>query len=233
LIKQTTARGGTVLIPSFAVGRTTALLYLLREMQREDRLPTDIPIHVDSPMAIHAIRTLMEHDEAHDLEMRALVANGEDPLGLRHVGLSATVVQSKALNELRYPAIIISASGMATGGRILHHLTYRAGDHRTTVIFVGYQAAGTRGRALQDGAKKIRIHGQEVNVRAQIETLDGMSAHADRSEILGWLQGSQNRPGQIYLVHGEPEASSALATLVKEKTAIPVHIPSYLEKVTL
>jgi len=233
VIQRTTAQGGTLLIPSFAVGRTTALLYLLRELQREERLPTDIPIYVDSPMAIHAIRTLMEHDEAHDLEMRALVANGEDPLGLRRVGLCATVVQSKALNELRYPGIIISASGMATGGRILHHLIYRLGDHRTTVLFVGYQAAGTRGRALQDGAKQIRIHGQEVTVRAHIETLDGMSAHADRSEIVDWLKGAVRPPRQIYLVHGEPEASEALAALVAEKTSIPVQIPKYLQKVKL
>jgi metallo-beta-lactamase family protein len=233
LIERTTARGGTVLIPSFAVGRTTALLYMLREMQREDRLPMDIPIHVDSPMAIHAIRTLMEHDEAHDLEMRALVANGEDPLGLRRVGLNATVEQSKALNELRYPAIIISASGMATGGRVLHHLAYRLGDHRTTVLFVGYQAAGTRGRALQDGAKQIRIHGQETTVRAQVETLDGMSAHADRTEIMDWLQAAERPPRQIYLVHGEPAASEGLAALVGEKTSIPIHIPKYMEKVKI
>jgi metallo-beta-lactamase family protein len=233
LIQQTTSRGGTVLIPSFAVGRTTALLYLLRELQREDRLPLDIPIYVDSPMAIHAIRTLMEHDEAQDLEMRALVAHGEDPLGLHRVGLCATVEQSKALNELRYPAIIISASGMATGGRILHHLAYRLGDHRTTVLFVGYQAAGTRGRALQDGAKQIRIHGQDVTVRARVETLDGMSAHADRSEIVDWLSGAERPPGKVYLVHGEPEASQSLAGLIGETTSIPVHVPSYLEKVEI
>jgi metallo-beta-lactamase family protein len=231
LIESTVERGGTVLIPSFAVGRTTALLYLLRELQRENRLPLDIPIHVDSPMAIHAIRTLMQHDEAHDLEMRALVAQGEDPLGLRRVGLAATVEQSKALNDLRYPAIIISASGMATGGRVLHHLAYRIGDHRTTVVFVGYQAAGTRGRALQDGAKQIRIHGQEFTVRAKVETLDGMSAHADRGEITDWLSSAKRPPGQIYLVHGEPEASEALADRIRETTSIPVHLPRYQEKV--
>ncbi len=190
-----------------------------------------MPIHVDSPMAIHAIRTLMQHDEAHDLEMRALVANGDDPLGLRRVGLNATVEQSKALNDLRYPAIIISASGMATGGRILHHLAYRLGDHRTTVLFVGYQAAGTRGRALQDGAKQIRIHGKEIAVRAQVETLDGMSAHADRGEMMDWLQAAERPPRKIFLVHGEPEASEALATLVREKSSIPIHVPRYLEKV--
>ncbi len=233
IIQRTVERGGTLLIPAFAVGRTTTLLYLLRELQREDRLPTDIPIHVDSPMAIHAIRTLMQHDEAHDLEMRALVTNGDDPLGLRHVSLDATVEQSKALNDLKYPAIIISASGMATGGRVLHHLVYRLGDHRTTVLFVGYQAAGTRGRALQEGAKEIKIHGREIAVRARIETLDGLSAHADSGEILDWLTAGRRAPGEIYLVHGEPEASEALAARVREERSITTHIPRYLQKVTL
>jgi metallo-beta-lactamase family protein len=233
LVRKTVQRGGTLLIPSFAVGRTTTLLYLLRELQREDRLPTDVPIHVDSPMAIHAIRTLMQHDEAHDLDMRALVANGEDPLGLRHVHLDATVQESKALNELRYPAIIISASGMATGGRVLHHLTYRLGDHRTTVLFVGYQAAGTRGRHLQSGAERIKIHGKEIRVRADVETLDGLSAHADRDEILGWVTAAERPPGEVYLVHGEPEASEALAARLRETTSIPTHIPKYLQKVDI
>ncbi|HXV77272.1 MAG TPA: MBL fold metallo-hydrolase [Candidatus Polarisedimenticolaceae bacterium] len=233
VIRETTEAGGTVLIPAFAVGRTTHLLYLLRSLQRENRLPTDIPIHVDSPMAIDAIRTLVEHDEAHDPEMRALVANGDDPLGLRHVRLAATVEQSKALNDLRYPAVIISASGMATGGRVLHHLAYRLGEHRTTVLFVGYQAAGTRGRSLQDGAKTVRIHGREVRVRARVETVDGLSAHADRSEIMSWLGAAERAPGRVYLVHGEPPASRALAERIRGTTSLEVHEPSYLQRVEI
>jgi metallo-beta-lactamase family protein len=233
IILETTGKGGTLLIPAFAVGRTTQLLYLLRELQREQRLPTDIPIHVDSPMAIHAIRTLMQHQEAHDHEMRCLVANGDDPLGLRHVELDATVEQSKALNDLRYPAIIISASGMATGGRVLHHLAYRLGDHRTTVLFVGYQAAGTRGRRLQEGAEEIRIHGHDVKVRARIETLDGLSAHADRGEILTWLEAAERPPGRVFLVHGEPEAADALATTIRERTGRTVDVPKYLDRIEI
>lgn len=230
IIRETVERGGTLLIPSFAVGRTTTLLYLLRELQREDRIPNDVPIHVDSPMAIHAIRILMQHSEAHDSEMRALVANGDDPLGLRRVHLDATVEQSKAINDLKYPAIIISASGMATGGRILHHLDYRLGDHHTTVLFVGYQAAGTRGRSLQDGAKRLRMFGREVNVRARIETLDGLSAHADRSEILAWVAAAKELPRDIYLVHGEPGAAESLAGALRERTPAQVHLPKYLQK---
>jgi len=230
-IRSTTRAGGTLLIPAFAVGRTQALLYLLRELQAENRLPTDIPIHVDSPMAIHAIRIFMDHPEAHDLEMRARVARGEDPLGLDNVHLDSRIEDSKALNDLRYPAIIISASGMAEGGRILHHLAYRLGDHRTTILFVGYQAVGTRGRALQDGKRQIRLHGREIGVRARIGRLDSLSAHADRGEIEGWLARSRHRPRRIFLVHGEPDATATLARAVRERLAIDVHVPEYLDRV--
>jgi len=233
LIRETVEKGGTLLIPAFAVGRTQALLFLLRELQREDRLPLDIPIHVDSPMAIHAIRIFMKHQEAQDLDMRAMVANGEDPLGLRSVHLDSTVQESKALNDLKYPAIVISASGMATGGRVLHHLAYRLPDHRTTVIFTGYQAIGTRGRALQDGASTVRIHGREVPVRARVETLHGLSAHADRGEILDWLAASDDPPQRAFVVHGEPEARAEMAQAIQKQGKIKAEVPSYLEKVRI
>ena len=233
IIRETVEGGGSLLVPAFAVGRTQMLLFMLRELQQDNRLPTDIPIHVDSPMAIHAIRICMQHREAHDLEMRAMVANGEDPLGLREVYLDSTVQESKAINDLKYPAINISASGMATGGRILHHLAYRLPDHRTTVLFSGHQAAGTRGRALQDGAKTVRIHGREIPVRARIETLYGLSAHADRRAMLEWIQAADHKPRRVFVVHGEPEASAAFATLVGERTGIEAKVPEYLEKVEL
>jgi metallo-beta-lactamase family protein len=233
VISETVQRGGSVVIPAFAVGRTQALLFFLRELQREDRLPQDIPIHVDSPMAIHTIRVFMKHEEAHDLEMRAMIANGEDPLGLRNVHLDATVQESKAINDISYPAIIISASGMASGGRVLHHLAYRLPDHRTTVLFAGYQAAGTRGRSMQEGAKRIKIHGREVKVRARIETLSGLSAHADRGGLMRWLATASPLPKNIHLIHGEPEATEALAELVQEQTSIEAHIPQYKEKVKI
>lgn len=233
IIQETVKNGGTLLIPAFAVGRTQALLYLLRELQREDRLPYDIPIHVDSPMAIHTIRVFMDHPEAHDLEMRHRVANGYDPLGLKGVHLDSRVQESKALNSLRYPAIIISASGMAVGGRILHHLSYRLTDHRTTVLFVGYQAVGTRGRALQDGVRSVRIHGKDIPVRARIETLDGLSAHADRSEILDWIKAGPGRPRKAYIVHGEPESSLALAEGIREQSSMDVHLPEYRDVVEI
>jgi metallo-beta-lactamase family protein len=233
IVRSTVEAGGTLLIPAFAVGRTQALLYLLRELQREDRLPYDIPIHVDSPMAIHTIRVFMDHPEAHDLEMRSRIANGYDPLGLQGVHLDSRVQESKALNNLRYPAIIVSASGMAVGGRILHHLSYRLPDHRTTVLFVGYQAVGTRGRALQDGVRSVRIHGKDIPIRARIETLDGLSAHADRSEILDWIGAGPGKPRQVFVVHGEPESSAALAEGIREKYAMHVHLPEYRDKVAI
>jgi len=230
LIRETVRRGGTLLIPSFAVGRTQTLLYLLREMRREDRLPEDIPIYLDSPMAIEATRIVTRHPEAQDLEMRALAASGEDPLGLARIQIASSVEESKALNGIAYPAIIISASGMAEGGRILHHLEFKLPDHRTTVLFVGFQAAGTRGRALQEGARSIKIHGKQVPVRARVETLDGLSAHADRGEVLRWLRSSGNRPGTVHLVHGEPAGIEELAGRIREELPCEVHAPGYLEK---
>jgi metallo-beta-lactamase family protein len=149
------------------------------------------------------------------------------------VHLDSDVEQSKALNDLRYPAIIISASGMAVGGRVLHHLVRRLPDHRNTVLFVGFQAAGTRGRALQDGAREVKIHGVSVPVRARIETLESLSAHADRNEIEAWVAQAERPPGHIHLVHGEPAALAALAQRLGAKRKAPVHVPAYREKVEL
>lgn len=233
IINETVRRGGAVLIPSFAVGRTQHLLFLLRELREDGSLATDIPIYVDSPMAIEASRILVRHPEAQDEEMRTEEANGGDPLGLRTVHFASSVQESKALNDLAYPAIIISASGMVEGGRILHHLAWKIGDHRTTVLFVGFQAVGTRGRALQEGKKTLKLHGRELPVRARIETLDGLSAHADRGEILAWLRASGVRPGTVHLVHGEPEARDALAERIRGELKLDVHCPAYLEKVEI
>jgi len=137
------------------------------------------------------------------------------------------------LNDLAYPAIIISASGMCEGGRILHHLAYKLPDHRTTVLFVGFQAIGTRGRALQDGREFVRMFGREIPVKARIETIDGLSAHADRGEIVSWLEASGARPGRVHLVHGEPDARDALAVTLRERMHFDVNCPRYLETVEL
>jgi len=233
IVNETVRAGGTLLIPAFAVGRTQHIMYLLRELRAAGTIPTDVPIWVDSPMAIEANRIVMRHPEAQDAEMRDTQAHGGDVLGIDNVHCATTVEQSKALNNIAYPAIIISASGMAEGGRILHHLAYKLSDHRTTVLFVGYQAAGTRGRALQDGKDFIRMFGREIQVKARIETLDGLSAHADRNEIEGWLRAGGVRPGRVHLVHGEPAARDALAARLRETFEFDVHCPEYLEKVEL
>jgi metallo-beta-lactamase family protein len=233
VLRETFARGGSVLIPSFAVGRTQHLLFLLRELQDEGRLPKDVPIYMDSPMAIEATRIVASHREAHNGEMKALLAAGDRPLAPEGLHMVSAVEESKALNEIRYPAVIISASGMAEGGRILHHLAYKLPDHRTTVLFVGFQAAGTRGRALQQGVETLRMHGREIAVRARIETLDGLSAHADRNEVERWLRSDGARPGRVYLVHGEPDAREALAERLRERMDLEVHTPEYQVKIRI
>lgn len=233
IVLDTIRRGGTLLIPAFAVGRTQHVMFLLRELRADGTIPSDVPIYVDSPMAIEANRIVVRHPEAQDDEMRAANAGGGDLIGMKDVRFATTPEESKALNNLAYPAIIISASGMAEGGRILHHLAYKLSDHRTTVLFVGFQAIGTRGRALQDGKEFVKLFGREIPVKARIETLDGLSAHADRGEILAWLEAAATRPGRVHLVHGEPDARDALAALIRERMRLDVHCPSYLEKTDL
>jgi metallo-beta-lactamase family protein len=231
IVNETIRAGGTLLIPAFAVGRTQHVMFLLRGLRAAGKIPSDVPIFVDSPMAIEANRIVLRHPEAQDGEMREANAKGSDVLGMRDVRFATTPQESKALNEIAYPAIIISASGMAEGGRILHHLAFKLPDHRTTVLFVGFQAIGTRGRALQEGKQVVRMYGREVPVRARIETLDGLSAHADRGELLAWLQAAPQRPGRVHLVHGEPDARDALAASIRERMRLEVHCPDYLDTV--
>jgi metallo-beta-lactamase family protein len=233
IVNATIRRGGTLLIPAFAVGRTQHVMFLLRKLRDEGTIPTDVPIFVDSPMAIEANRIVMRHPEAQDDEMRDANARGGDVLGMRGVRFATSSEESKALNGIAYPAIIISASGMAEGGRILHHLAHKLSDHRATVLFVGFQAIGTRGRALQEGREFVRMYGREVAVKASIETLDGLSAHADRGEILEWLSAAPTRPGRVHLVHGEPAARDALASSIRERLGLDVHCPDYLDTVEL
>ena len=233
IVNATIRRGGTLLIPAFAVGRTQHVMFLLQELRAKGTVPEDVPIFVDSPMAIEANRIVMRHPEAQDDEMRESNANGGDVLGMREVRFAATSEESKALNDIAYPAIVISASGMAEGGRILHHLAYKLPDHRATVLFVGFQAIGTRGRALQEGREFVRMYGREIPVKARIETLDGLSAHADRGEILAWLSAAGTRPGRVHLVHGEPDARDALAVSIREKFGLDVNCPDYLDKVEI
>lgn len=204
---------GWLLIPAFAVGRAQEVLFDLRELEEANRVPS-LPVFLDSPMAIEATAIYARHIEEQDTALRRAVAGGTRPYAPRKFELSRTVDDSKRLNETPAPGIIVAGSGMATGGRILHHFRRLLPDPRTTVLFVGYQAAGTRGRLLRDGARELRMFGEAVPVRATILASDAYSAHADRGEILRWLGGFRRPPGITYLVHGEPGAAEALRQAV-------------------
>jgi metallo-beta-lactamase family protein len=214
VIEQTAARGGVVVVPSFAVGRTQELIWTLRHLEDEGRIPS-LPTFVDSPMAIDVTQIYCEHPEDHDLDMTLLMDEKRCPLCCKQYHLVRTAAESKALNLRPGPMIVVSASGMATGGRVLHHLKLRLPDERNTVLLPGFQAAGTRGRALADGATSIRIHGEVVPVRAEVVMLDGLSAHADREELLRWVRGFDRAPSQVFVVHGEPGPASLLAAALQ------------------
>jgi metallo-beta-lactamase family protein len=204
---------GWLLIPAFAVGRSQEILYDLRRLEQAGRIPS-LPVYLDSPMAIQATVIYASHTEEHDRELQRAETGGNRPFAPKRFHLSRTVEDSKRLNDVDGPGVILAGSGMATGGRILHHLKRLLPDPRTTVLFVGYQAAGTRGRLLRDGAQSIKMLGEVVPVRARIEVSDAYSAHADRAEILRWLGGFRRPPGMTYIVHGEAEAAAALRDAV-------------------
>jgi metallo-beta-lactamase family protein len=216
VVREAAQRGGALLVPAFAVGRTQELIWTLRKLEEDDRIPV-LPVYVDSPMAISVTDIYCRHPEDHDMDMKLLMDRERCPLHSKRYQLVHTAEESKRLNMLKGPIIIISASGMAPGGRILHHLQMRLPDERTTVLLPGFQAAGTRGRALQEGAKTLRMHGQEIPVRARVVTLDGFSAHADRDEILRWLEGFTRAPHQVYVVHGEPLPAQSLAQALRAR----------------
>jgi len=227
VINRVAKRGGAVVIPAFAVGRTQQLMYYLRELEDQQRIP-HLPVFVDSPMAINVTGLYASHREDHDLEFtKEELAGNHDPLNMREVHMTRTVEDSKKINNVVSPCIILSASGMATGGRILHHLARRLPDSRCAVLLVGYQAEASRGRALQDGAKYVRIHGEDVPVRAEVVTIGQLSAHAGKSELLRWLSGFQAPPRQTFLVHGEPVALDALRAAITSQFHWPVTIPAY------
>ncbi len=208
-VKRAADQKGWLLIPAFAVGRSQEILYDLRELEEAGRIPS-LPVYLDSPMAIQATAIYAGHPEEHDAPLRQVEAAGKRPFAPRRFYLCRTVEESKRLNDTDGPGVIVAGSGMATGGRILHHLRRRLPEENTTVLFVGYQAAGTRGQLLKEGAREIKMLGEMVPVRAQIMVSDAYSAHADRGEILRWLKGFQRPPGMTYIVHGEPEAAAAL-----------------------
>jgi metallo-beta-lactamase family protein len=231
-IQGALARGGVILIPAFAVGRTQELMYHLWRLEEAGRIKR-LPVYVDSPMARNATDLYYDHPEDLDSHGLAALRAGRDALHSHDFHLVDSVEGSKALNRLPGPAIIISASGMVTGGRILHHMRLRLPDPRTTVLFVGFQAIGTRGRAIQEGAEAVRIHGEWVPVRAQVETIEGLSAHADADGIQRWLDGFQRPPRATFIVHGEPQPAQALRAAIAARRRWPARVPVDGETVTL
>jgi metallo-beta-lactamase family protein len=222
-----------VIIPAFAVERTQEMMYCLYLLSKDGRLPPDMPVYLDSPLAIQATEIFRRHTAYLDDETRALIKKGEDPLYLRQLHFTPTTEESMAINNLSGPAIVISASGMADAGRIKHHLRHNIWREGASIVFVGFQAQGTTGRKIVDGAKKIRLFNEEIAVRAKVFTINGFSAHAGQSQLLDWLRHFRNRDMQVFLVHGEYGAQQALAGLIKERFGFQVMIPQYLEETTL
>ena len=232
IVNTTAERGGKIIIPAFAVGRTQLLVYYLRELEDEGRIPV-LPVAVDSPMGVEATRLYSKHREEHDFDMQRVQNLQRNPLATRNFSLVQGRGGSRALKDAQGPAIIISASGMATGGRVLHHLAQWLPDPASTVIFAGYQAAGTRGRRLQDGEQQTRIHGETVQVRAHIESVSSLSAHADAGEIMRWLSGFTRPPRKTFVVHGEAGSAGALRDRIVKELGWDAVIPAYKEVVEL
>ena len=225
VVNDTVQRGGVIVVPAFAVGRAQHLLHLLAQLQSAQRIP-DVPVFLDSPMAIDATTIYSNHKEDHkitDEECRAMC---------RVPNYARTTDDSKAIDRQQGPMIIISASGMATGGRILHHLRRFLPDEKSTVLFVGYQAGGTRGRALVDGADELKLHGQYVQVKARVVHVDGLSAHADYAEIIEWLRPANLSPRRVFVTHGEPPAEDAMRRRLHDafgwNTVVPDDGSSYV-----
>jgi len=229
IVNDTYRRGGKIIIPAFAVGRTQQLVYTLHQLAVQGDIPK-LPIYVDSPLALNTTDVFRTHPECFDAETQQFVLGERgrrDPFGFEQLIYTRSVEESKELNFLREPAIIISASGMAETGRILHHLKNNIVDPRTTVLIVGWQAPQTLGRRLVDKAESVRIFGEEYDNRAHVEVLNGFSGHADSDELQAWVEGIQRKPRRTFLVHGEPEAATALAESLQTRFGLQVDIPAW------
>ena len=209
LVRETVQRGGCVIVPAFAVERTQKLLFMVKELMESGQIPR-VPVHTDSPMAIHAVNIFLKYTEEFSDETKQLIARYGSPLTWDGFYFDPTPADSKKINDSHYPMIIVSSSGMCTGGRILHHLMQRLPDPRNLVVFIGFQSPGTRGFSIKNGAREVKMYGELVPVRAQVAALEQFSDHADTPELLEWLHTFKNVPSQTYLVHGEPAAAAAL-----------------------
>ncbi len=222
-----------VLIPAFALERTQEILYFLHKLDAEGKLPKDMPVFLDSPLAIRATEVFKKHPKYFDKEFQDLLAKGRDPLSVPNLRPTLTSEESMAINEYEGPAIVIAGSGMCNAGRIKHHLRHNAWKPGASIVFVGYQGVGTPGRSIVDGATYIRIFGEDVMVKAKVFTIGGFSAHAGQSQIVNWVADFVTAATKVFLIHGELEAQKILSGLLKEHFNVSVYIPEYLEEVTL
>jgi metallo-beta-lactamase family protein len=232
LIRATAERGGSIVVPAFAVERTQKFLFMLKELMQAGQLPA-IPVFCDSPMAIKAVEIFMKHTEEYSEDTRRLVGQHGSPLTWPGFTFASTAEQSKRINAVKTPSIIVSSSGMVTGGRILHHLAQRLPDPKNTVVFIGFQAPGTRGFTIKSGAREVKIFGDVVPIRAQVAALEQFSDHADTPELLQWLRTFPRKPPATYLVHGEPAASSQLRDTMIKELGWNVQMAQWMQKVKI
>lgn len=232
IINEASHRNAPILIPAFAVGRTQEVLYMIRELEEQKRIPI-LPVIVDSPMAAQATQVYNRWHEEHDREYASILAHKRHPLRTASMMTTSSRDESKRLNEMKGPRIIISASGMITGGRVLHHAIRILPNENATIVFVGFQAAGTTGRRVQDGEREVRIMKNWIPVRCHVEKVEGFSAHADWKGVLRWLSGLHNAPKMLFTTHGEPAAAEAMAGHVRERFGWNVMVPTYGQTVEL
>ncbi|HWG87123.1 MAG TPA: MBL fold metallo-hydrolase [Candidatus Acidoferrales bacterium] len=232
LIRRTVQRGGSVVVPAFAVERTQKFLFLVKELMETNQIPR-LPVFVDSPMAIKAVEIYLKYSNEFTDEARELIRRYGSPLEWMGFTFAASAEESKKINGVQFPCIIVSSSGMVTGGRVLHHLMLRLPDPRNQVIFIGFQALGTRGAIIKAGARSVRIFSEEVEIRAQIAALEQFSDHADTEELLHWLKTFSRKPETTYLVHGEPGAALLLQEAISSQLGWNVKVAEWLQKVAL
>lgn len=230
LIRETVQRGGSVIVPAFAVERTQKFLFMLKELMETGQTPR-LPVYCDSPMAIKAVEIFLKHSAEYTPQAAELIKKYGSPIEWPGFTFTQTVEQSKKINASPFPSIIVSSSGMVTGGRILHHLAQRLPDPKNLVIFIGFQAPGTRGAIIKNGGSEVKIFGEFVPIRARVAALEQFSDHADPPELLEWLRTFKNTPAATYLVHGEPAASSQLRDRMKKELGWNVEVAEYMERV--
>ena len=230
LVSDAVNRGGSVVVPAFAVERTQKFLFMLKALMESGQIPR-VPVHTDSPMAIQAVNIFLKHTEEFTDDTKRMVAQFGSPLTWPGFHFDSAVDDSKKINDLRFPVIIVSSSGMANGGRVLHHLMQRLPDARNLVLFIGFQAQGTRGAIIKGGAQTVKIFGESVPVRAQVAALEQFSDHADTPELLEWLRTFKEQPRITYLVHGDPDASAKLRDTMQQELKWEVQVAQWLQKV--